>query len=356
MTLASSLLLRWSFAVVLVVSVVSGRPDGWLKLLPFAPAKGVNFRPYSNVRLQPETIADDFLSSPSRSKRDPAHRVDECIFMTLEEGEFFIKPGTRQPGETCGIYIAADPDQNVEIRFNYLDVPCDDGGLVVVVDGWELKGEVFPNAADHPKSFKSRFSDFCGRRKIKQALLSSQNVALIQYRMPSRAASFSFTVRFVKNPTPCNILLQPDETYTLRNYDRRSNCSLSSLFPAAVNILDINVGVTPSRNRGLEFETGVIHKVRPECLKRGLDDYIQVGGSNGLNNLNMDIADTLCGLSSKPVNHVDYIGCGTTSVRLVSSGAYDNSVTINFRKLTENDINAYMSVICIPEDLDLEEK
>lgn len=53
--------------------------------------------------------------------------------------------------------------------------------------------------------------------------------------------------------------------------------------------------------------------------------------------------------------HADYIGCETTTARLVSSGAYDNSVTVSFSKLTENDINAHMSVICIPDDLLLEQ-
>lgn len=69
------------------------------------------------------------------------------------------------------------------------------------VDGWELNGEFFPNPMDHLLPMQSRFSEFCGKRKIKQVFLSSQNVALIQYRMPSRGSRFSFSVRFVKNPT-----------------------------------------------------------------------------------------------------------------------------------------------------------
>ncbi|XP_030763006.1 corticotropin-releasing factor-binding protein isoform X2 [Sitophilus oryzae] len=339
--------------VAVLALAVSGRPEGWTGLVPLGSNKGVNFKPFPGVHLRQETIGDDFLSSvAARPKRDPVHQVDDCIYTTLEEGEFYSKAGTRRVGETCGIYINADPDQLIEIKFNYFDVPCENGGLVVVVDGWELSGEVFPSPEDHPKDLKSRLNEYCGRRKIKQAFMSSQNAALIQYRMPSRTASFSFSVRFVKNPTPCNILLQPDETYTLRNYDKRSNCSVSALVPAAVNILNINVGVTPSRNRGLEFETGTIYK----CQKRGLDDYVQIGGSNGLDNSNMQIADTLCGLSSKPGSHVEYIGCGTTSVRLVSSGGYDNSITVHLKKLTENDINSYMSVVCIPDDIELEEK
>lgn len=70
-----------------------------------------------------------------------------------------------------------------------------------MVDGWELNGEVFPNPDDHPRALKSRFNEYCGKRKIRQTFLSSQNVALIQHRMPLRGSSFSFTVKFLRNPT-----------------------------------------------------------------------------------------------------------------------------------------------------------
>ncbi|KAH1021902.1 hypothetical protein HUJ04_011386, partial [Dendroctonus ponderosae] len=90
------------------------------------------------------------------------------------------------------------------------------------------------------------------------------------------------------------------------------------------------------------------------CQKRGLDDYVQIGGSLGLDNGNMKLADSVCGLNSQPTRSAEYIGCETTTVRLVSSGAFDNSVTVSFTRLIENDIDMYMSVICNPEDLPTE--
>lgn len=48
---------------------------------------------------------------------------------------------------------------------------------------------------------------------------------------------------------------------------------------------------------------------------------------------------------------VERIACDTTTVRLVSSGAFDNSVTIYFRQLTEDDISGYMNVVCLTEDM-----
>ncbi|XP_066248731.1 corticotropin-releasing factor-binding protein isoform X1 [Euwallacea similis] len=343
-------------ASVFALVAVSGRPDGWTALVPTSGAPfGVNFRPSSKLYFNQE-IRDDFLSPSIRPKRVSEHHIEECMHMASEEGEFYYKEKIHSEGKVCGIYFFGEPDQVIEITFNYLDVSCENGGLVVVVDGWELNGEIFPNPDDHPKALKSRFNEFCGKKKIKETFVSSQNVALIQHRMPFRGASFSFNVKIVRNPTPCNVLVQLDETYTLRNYDRRSNCSLSSLFPASVRVLALNVGITPTRERGIEFETGTFHKVRTECQKRGLGDYVQIGGSFGLDSSNMKVADSLCGLNSKPGKYSEYIACDTTTVRLVSSGAFDNSVTVSFSRLTENDINNYMSVVCLLDDITLEMK
>lgn len=43
------------------------------------------------------------------------------------------------------------------------------------------------------------------------------------------------------------------------------------------------------------------------------------------------------------------IFCDITTVRLVSSGAYDNSVTISMRKADENDISPSASICPLPD-------
>ncbi|XP_044258596.1 corticotropin-releasing factor-binding protein isoform X1 [Tribolium madens] len=321
-------------------------------------------RGHPGFEIQPEVNARRLLNSvhlqkqltrgplaQARSKRTSDHIITDCIFMTSEEGDFYHKSSIAD-GTACGAYIFSDPDQTIEVHFNYLDVPCENGGLVSFVDGWELNGQFFPSPSDHPLPLNSRFTEFCGKRKVKQTFKSSQNVALIQYRMPAKGTSFGFSVRFIKNPTPCNVLFQSmEDIYTLRNYGKRSNCSLSTLFPAAVRVASLNIGIVSSLGRGIELETGTIHKVRSQCQKRGLDDYLQIGGSRGLDNANLLIADSVCGLDSKPGKHVEVIACGTTTVRLVSSGAFDNSATVAIRGLTEDDINGYMSVFCQEEAL-----
>lgn len=55
------------------------------------------------------------------------------MYMTSDEGEFYHK-ATIADGSVCGIYMYSDPDQRIEVRFNYLDVPCENGGLVAVIN------------------------------------------------------------------------------------------------------------------------------------------------------------------------------------------------------------------------------
>ncbi|KAG5877571.1 hypothetical protein JTB14_011898 [Gonioctena quinquepunctata] len=49
--------------------------------------------------------------------------------------------------------------------------------------------------------------------------------------------------------------------------------------------------------------------------------------------------------------HVDVIACDTTTIRLVSSGAFENSVTVYLRQISDEDIDGHMNVVCLPEDM-----
>lgn len=72
----------------------------------------------------------------------------------------------------------------------------------------------------------------------------------------SRLSLFSFCIA-------CNILLEGlTDVYTLRNYGKHVNCSLTTLNPAQVKILSLGVGLGKEQKRTLtEQETGTIHKV-----------------------------------------------------------------------------------------------
>ena len=71
-----------------------------------------------------------------------------------------------------------------------------------------MNGRVFPSAYDHALPMSSRAQEMCGRAEEERiampmpfpAMYSSQNAALIQFRVPNRGEGFSFRVSFVPNP------------------------------------------------------------------------------------------------------------------------------------------------------------
>ncbi|XP_050664481.1 corticotropin-releasing factor-binding protein isoform X2 [Leptidea sinapis] len=249
--------------------------------------------------------------------------------VTSEEGELFFKSPSNEP-VVCGIYMIAEPDKRIQVTFNYLDVPCDNGGLVAWIDGWELSGQVWP--ADSWDD--ERVVESCDRRP-QHKLVSRQNAALVQYRVPAKGKGFAVTIRHLKNSKPCNIMLFGAEgVYTLRNHGETGNCSVIAISPSVVRVLDLNVGQTVKKSGILYLETGTLHR----CTKRGLADYVDIGGASGLDHTRMEVFDSMCGLDSNEARRSILIACEDTVVRLVSSGKFQNSVTLAFAPLSVENI------------------
>jgi len=55
----------------------------------------------------------------------------DCMTVWSEEGHLYYKSSTNDP-TVCGIYIIAKPEQTVHVYFDYVDVPCNTGGLIAV--------------------------------------------------------------------------------------------------------------------------------------------------------------------------------------------------------------------------------
>ncbi|KAG7308171.1 hypothetical protein JYU34_006834 [Plutella xylostella] len=286
------------------------------------------------------------LSRFTRARRlsQPAHRIidptEDCFLVTSEEGELFFK--SAGDATVCGIYMIAAADRRVQATFNYMDVPCENGGLVAWIDGWELSGQVWPADAWD----EARVVETCGRRAPGK-LVSRQNAALIQYRVPARGKGFSVTIRHLKNPKPCNVMLFGSEgVFTLRNHGASGNCSVVAVAPTVVRVMDLNVGQAVKRGTSLEIETGTIH----HCSKRGLTDYVDIGGASGLDHTKMEVLDNVCGLDSSEGRRPALIACEDTVVRLVSSGRFHNSVTLAFSSLNPEDIEQ-ADLLCGMNDL-----
>ncbi|XP_043471551.1 corticotropin-releasing factor-binding protein [Leptopilina heterotoma] len=252
------------------------------------------------------------------------HEVTDCMFVTSEPG-FFTFNSTSDDESVCGLFFMAEPDRVVEIIFTHFDVPCEGNGLASFVDGWELNGEFFPSPGDHQLPLEQRLSEFCGPR-VNKIFTSSQNAALIQYRIPIKGKGFTVFVKHRLNPAPCNVLANETKApFMLHNYRRRSNCTLTALYPCAVRLIAFNVG-----KKNLFTDTSIMQKCES-------NDKIQIGGSNSLDTNNLKPLHTVCGRNLKPSGEI-LVGYEVTSVRLISSGRYDNFVKVMIRKAEENDI------------------
>jgi len=70
-----------------------------------------------------------------------------------------------------------------------------------VVDGWEMRGgELFPGTDDHPYPSDERYFEHCGTNKPYGKFFSSQNAALVLFRIPGRGQGFRISVNYRPNP------------------------------------------------------------------------------------------------------------------------------------------------------------
>lgn len=219
----------------------------------------------------------------------PLFILSDCIFTKTEEGIYSFQ-SIGNSNTICGLYLLARPEENVVIDFLHFNVSCDKHGLLSVMDGWELNGQFFPGPEDHPLPRQVRYHEFCGAVKPRKTFPMSQNAGLIEFRIPNAGQGFMVRVRFVPNPkrkcqcffssdhsltfltlfilTACNVIMVEVNTmYTIRNFGRRTNCTVSLLYEGSFQILSMIVGHShrPIGNllssRNFLVETSLLKKV-----------------------------------------------------------------------------------------------
>ncbi|XP_030556424.1 corticotropin-releasing factor-binding protein isoform X1 [Drosophila novamexicana] len=310
------------------------------------------------------TVKRSFELYPAAAMPYNEHRIADCMHVASEPGDYIFKKAALPPpfnfnrdealfeldavagdqleaaaaaaaaaGSVCGLYVIGEPDTIVEITMKHYDVNCESGGLMAFVDGWELNGEYFPAVKDHHRVLEDRVYEFCNNNKQwprfsnKKFFRSSQNAALLQYRIPTRG-SFVANVRFHKITQPCNILVQDTAAvYKMSNYGHARNCTLSALFPAAVSLGSLRIGSKAVRAQ---------EKVNYDCHL--FEDRLEIGGSAGLDTTGMELASDVCGATNE-LGPEQAVFCGVTSVRLVSTGRYQNQAAVIIRKADEHDLD-----------------
>ncbi|TNM89414.1 hypothetical protein fugu_003648 [Takifugu bimaculatus] len=75
-----------------------------------------------------------------------------------------------------------------------------DRGEQEIFDGWVLKGEKFPSRQDHPLPLHQRYTDYCSSEGAGATSRSSQNVAMVFFRIHSPDSGFTLAVKKLHNP------------------------------------------------------------------------------------------------------------------------------------------------------------
>jgi len=263
--------------------------------------------------------------------------IEECVQVITMPGTYVVRPGMGT-NRACGVYIAALHDETITVDVSHVDVSCEYGGLVAFFDGWEMNGHIFPGEYGHKHDLNERIAQLCKETFPRGQILrlkSSQNVALMQYRIPLQNEGFVFRVSMERNPDPCNVLMTEEKRlFTLSNGGEARNCSLTAVLnPPNLKLRYFQIGEHPSQN-------GLISPCEGE-------DYVDIGGASTLDPSQMEVKERICGFEPRPAKMGLTILCDSSSIRLVSSGYYENLLTVSVREADEQDMNFEENILMV---------
>ncbi|XP_061586042.1 corticotropin-releasing factor-binding protein-like [Cololabis saira] len=272
---------------------------------------------YSFLTLSQKRESEDFIF----------RRPLRCLDMLATEGHFTFTAS--RPQLACAAFIIAEPNEVISVELSDVSVDCSAGDFIKIFDGWVLKGEKFPSTHDHPLLPHERYTDYCSSMAPAVSIRSSQNVAMVFFRIHSPDSGFTLAVKKLHNPMPCNIMSQsPEGSFTMVMPHQRRNCSFSIIYPVEIQLTDLSLGDAKSN------EIRPLRQMWSGCSGSG--DYVELLGGNGVDTSKMfpvaDLCFSLSGLAQMK------IGCDNSVVRLVSSGNYINRVSFQYRLLDQNEI------------------
>uniref|UniRef100_A0A3Q2YVH0 Corticotropin-releasing factor-binding protein n=3 Tax=Hippocampus comes TaxID=109280 RepID=A0A3Q2YVH0_HIPCM len=230
------------------------------------------------------------------------------------------------PQLSCAAFFMAEPNEVISLEYDSVDIDCQAGDFITVFDGWVLKGEKFPSSQDHLLSPRERYVDYCdSSTSTRRSVRSSQNVAMIFFRVHNAGSGFAVTFRKLAIQFPCNVISHsPEGTFTMVSPQQHRNCSFSIVYPVEVDIS--------------EFSSFGLLGSFPKWPTSTCDseDMLQLLGGNGLDTSKMFPLTELCSSSTGP-RHMK-VGCENTVVRMVSSGRNVNRVSFSYRLLDSQEL------------------
>uniref|UniRef100_A0A8C2YZ28 Corticotropin-releasing factor-binding protein n=2 Tax=Cyclopterus lumpus TaxID=8103 RepID=A0A8C2YZ28_CYCLU len=246
-----------------------------------------------------------------------------CLDMVAVEGQFTFT--AERPQLSCAAFFMAEPNEVISVEYEHVDVDCSGGDFITVFDGWVMKGEKFPSSQDHPLPLHERYVDYCDAGSLRGSVRSSQNVAMVFFRIHNAGSSFALTVRKHVNPFPCNVISQsPEGSYTMVIPQQHRNCSFSIIYPVEIDVSEFSLGhynKFPKRSM-------------PGCAESG--DFVQLLGGSGIDTSKLLPITDLC-ISFTGPTHMK-IGCDNTVVRMVSSGKFVSRVSFSYKLLDSQEL------------------
>lgn len=240
------------------------------------------------------------------------------------EGQFTFTAD--QPQLHCATFFIGEPEELLTIEYDFVNIDCQGGDFLKVFDGWILKGEKFPSSLDHPLPTSQRYTDFCESGAVQRSIRSSQNVAMIFFRIHQPGNGFTITVKKSANLFPCNVISQtPSGRFTMVIPHQHRNCSFSIIYPVVIKISDLILG----HLNGLFLKN-------PSVGCAGVGDFVELLGGTGLDPSKMFPLADLC--HSFHGSAQMKIGCDNTVLRMVSSGKHINRVTFEYYQLDLQEI------------------
>ncbi|KAF7652749.1 hypothetical protein LDENG_00092820 [Lucifuga dentata] len=250
-----------------------------------------------------------------------------CLDMLATDGYFTFVASQPQPA--CAAFVIAEPSEVISLELFDVNIDCSAGDFIKMFDGWVLKGEKFPSSHDHPLPLHQRYTDHCSSTEPGTTSRSSQNVAMVFFRIQNPNSGFTLIIKKLHNPFPCNIMSQsPEGTFTMVMPHQRRNCSFSIIYPVEIQLTELSLGQAKSN------ELSIQRQIWSGCSGSG--DYVELLGGNGVDTSKMfpvaDLCFSLSGLAQMK------IGCDNSVVRLVSSGNYINRVSFQYCLLERNEL------------------
>ncbi|MBN3322736.1 CRHBP protein, partial [Atractosteus spatula] len=247
-----------------------------------------------------------------------------CIDMLAMEGQFTFTAD--HPQLNCAAFFIGEPHEIISIEYNSVNIDCSGGDFIKAFDGWILKGEKFPSSVDHPLPLYERYVDYCETGSMRRVVRSSQNVAMLFFRMRTAGSGFTITVKKINNPFPCNVISQtPEGSFTMITPHQHRNCSFSIIYPVEIQIAELTLG---------HYNDFQVKRAVTGC--GGAGDFVELLGGNGVDTSKMLPVADLCYSFNGPAQMK--IGCDNTVVRMVSSGKFVNRVAFNYRLLDRQEL------------------